>query len=221
MKQVIVIGGCHINYPAFQENLKSKYEYVEFINTHMTSSDFTEKLNSLNSLNSLIILQLGNAYFSNSINLNFPIFQKYRVHKSIEKQVQYRYAKESKDAIGTLIKLINVPISIVRILLTIRHTNIIELEKHLHHLNQLGTKTILVTPFYSLNKLNNIVRKSSMMYFSKLAKYFENIELIDGYSAFEENDFLDKYHLNENGITKLNERINNLIEKIQDTKRSL
>ena len=46
MKHVIVIGGCHIPYPAFQENLKSKYEYAEFINTHITSSDFTEKLNS-------------------------------------------------------------------------------------------------------------------------------------------------------------------------------
>ena len=56
-----------------------------------------------------------------------------------------------------------------------------------------------------------------MMYFRKLANYLENIELIDGYSAFEENDFVDKYHLNENGITKLNERINNLMEKIQNT----
>jgi hypothetical protein len=81
-------------------------------------------------------------------------------------------------------------------------------------------KIIIITPFYSLNKLNNIVRKSSMTYFGQLATYFENIELVDGYSGFEEKDFLDKYHLNEIGITKLNEKINNLISKIQNTNQT-
>ncbi len=124
--------------------------------------------------------------------------------------------KEGKNRIWiNIFKVINVPISILRTKLNRGNKNTIALEKQLHHLNQLDIKIIIVTPFYSLNKLNNIVRKSSMKYFIKLAKYFENIELVDGYSGFNEKDFLDDYHMNEIGLTKLNERINNLIDKIQ------
>ena len=192
---------------------KSNFENTEFVITYLTSLDFKEKLNSLNSL---IIIQLCNSYFSNSINLNFPIFQKIHVQKIVKKQLHNNTLKEGKNRIWiNIFKVINVPISILRTKLNRGNKNTIALEKQLHHLNQLDIKIIIVTPFYSLNKLNNIVRKSSMKYFIKLAKYFENIELVDGYSGFNEKDFLDDYHMNEIGLTKLNERINNLIDKIQ------
>ena len=56
-----------------------------------------------------------------------------------------------------------------------------------------------------------------MAYFRKLTKEFKNIEIVDAYSGFEENDFQGKYNLNEIGLIKINERLNKLIEKIQNT----
>jgi hypothetical protein len=219
MKNLLIIGGCHVTNETFIKEIRSKtnYKNIRKIHAHFRDKNFKDKIEVIKrkkedlNLHYDLIIQLGNWHFKNTI-LNFisnsreSLLSFYNEQKLNNKTTDKEITNERPsfffrilDIFRILIKITIFPISLIYVPIS-GFIYFYKLKKMIVNAG-FRNKTIIFNPLKSMNLTDNIFELMGSSIVNLLFKNAENIKIFDFYHInFNEDHYRDQYHLNENGI---------------------
>jgi hypothetical protein len=221
MKNLLIIGGCHVVDDVFVRNIKNHYQYINVrkLYTHLDQENFNRCLdllvrekNYFQSKDYEIYLQLGNLLFRNSISHILPQYFKKRfltninhfLNSDLKSDLLSRnnYKTFIKESLRKIVKVIIFPFNFLYILI-MGFTAFLKVKKILKINSYNKCRIIVFTPFDSPNYFDKL-----FIYLGKKIIYFlfsdvNFVQIVDSSSFnYDKQNYIDNdiYHLNKNGI---------------------
>jgi hypothetical protein len=232
MRNLLIIGGCHVVDDVFSNKIKDHYKYnkVKKIYTHITQENFSKSMallarqnDYLQSNNYDIYFQFGNLLFHNSISHIVPA----KIEKILLKRINSnltpsltsgssqnkKYKILSLNFVRKILKVIILPFNFFYI--PIKAFTAFNRIKRIIILNEYKrSKIIFFTPFDSPNYLDKYFRNIGKKIIYYVFSDIKNIQIIDlSLMKYDKKYFQtgDIYHLNKHGMDLLS---NFCIDKI-------
>lgn len=226
MKNIFIIGGCHVTNNIFRQELKENFGFksVREIHTHINDDNFKKTLDFLIKerillSNYKIVIQIGNFLFCNSImNLLPKKIRNYILLKISTNQLLDSHPKKNQELnskinsnnfykisytfIRTLVKILIYPINLIFV--PIKGFFVFQKIKNILMRLYETNEIIIFTPLKSMNKSDNLfqyIGKKSIVW---IFRNMKNVRIFDFYKIeFNENNFKDSHHLSDEGIKKM------------------